>query len=168
MRGLLGFLLFAFLTLALFSRTLYPCIVAAVGMLATMEAGAAWSRCSQNMPTLYMWYCLLNAAACVGLGASTLTSADTACVRAENPDACSKVAEVVALTLAIGSAPMAFFAGVTMMFTLCWDAEGRPCRCRACCAPRAGRARDRAPNSSPCHLEPSKLVREVIRNQKLG
>jgi hypothetical protein len=186
-RGLLGFIFFAFFSLLLYSRSLYPCLLSSVGMLATLEAHAAWSRSSANMPTLYMWYCMLNAAGSFALGYTMLSTATASCAYAKSPDACSRVAEVVALTLCIGSAPMAFLACVTMMFTHCFDAEGR-CRGRRCCSggaqggsggegggsasggagAGAGGGGAGAEGRSPCHLPPSALLREVIFKQRLG
>lgn len=164
-RVLLGFLLFAFLSLTLFARSLYPCILGSVGMIVTMESASAWARSSQTMPTLFMWYCLVNAAASVALGASSLTSADSDCVTAGNPAACSRVAEVVGLTLAIGSAPMLIFATLTMLLTLCCDREVEACAClRLCQRKKIG---PRGYDGSPCTLEPLELMR-LMQKHKLG
>jgi hypothetical protein len=172
-KGFLGFVMFAFLTITLFSRSLYPCLVASVGMLFTMEAAARWSE-GRKVPISYMVYCLVNAAVCVVLGGYTLVNADSLCASAAIPDACSKVASVVALTLAIGSAPLAFLAFATSGLSM--FAVLRECNCRllcsrrgccatpACCRPAARKDA----NASPCTLHPHALMREFVHKNKLG
>lgn len=180
-RALLGFVIFAYFSLALFARALFPVIIACVGMLATMEAASAWSTdkmflgcCPCRVTTVYMWYCLVNAGACLALGVSTFTNVDTTCAAAENPGTCSRVAEVVALALCVGATCMGFLAFITSLVFECgtyfkgWDCKACCGREKKCCRRSAKNKRQWAHDTSPCNLEPAKLMCDIISKQKLG
>lgn len=114
-----GFLACGFLAVLLFSRSLYPCLLGAVGLLVSIETIAAVDRNDQRMLPWYGAYMAVNVVASLGLGVVTLTNVDAACAGAQNPDTCAAVGSVTGVVVSVGSSTLGLLAIFASLLPLC-------------------------------------------------
>ena len=116
-----GFLASGFLSVLLFSRSLYPCLLGAVGLLVSLETIAAVDRGDQavGLLTFYGLYMLINVIASLALGVVLLTNLDAECASQENPSTCSSVGSVTGLIVSVGSSTLGVFALLASLLPVC-------------------------------------------------
>lgn len=155
-----GFLACGFLSVLLFSRSLYPCLLGAVGLVVSLETIAAVDRGDQRMLTCTGFYMLVNVVASLALGVVMLTNLDSECASAENPGTCSAVGSVSGLIVSVGASSLGMVALVASLLPIC---------SLHCCASRGAGGSGGAGSASGTALlrAPLKLAQEVAEH-KLG
>jgi hypothetical protein len=126
-----GVLSSGFLSVLLFSRSLYPCLLGAVGLLVSLETIAAMDRGDQWLLTWYGMYMLINEAASYALGVVLLTNLDAECATAENVGTCTAVGSVTGIAVSVGSSTLGLLALLLSLLPIC---------SLYCCAARGARS----------------------------
>ena len=86
-------------TLLLFGRSLAPCVLGAIGVLAALEACLGAARNSRKTLLYYAFYSVANAVVSVVLGIVTIAGVDSECLAADNEQACQLLQSVTGALL---------------------------------------------------------------------
>lgn len=149
-----GFLACGFLAVLIFSRSLYPCLLAAVGLLVSLETIAAVDRDNQRMLAFFGVYMMVNIVVSIALGTVVLANVDNGCVSAENPGTCRTVAAVTGFIVSVGGSLLGVIALLASQLPI-WSVQ-------CCAARRAGSL-----GGAALLRNPEKLAQDIAEH-KLG